>query len=187
MGVIGDYRRGRTLVFHATPNLEMVVARSRDIPRLLTEGVVDLAVMGRDAAIDSGVALWLSESLGFGGCRLMLALPVGTMWDPSRAWRIASRYPAVTANWAHEEGITVQVVGLAGSVEAAPRLGLADAVVDVVETGHTLRANGLEPVLTVLESSARLVTRPGESHRVDELLGRTEKWEGVVSRAAGQA
>ncbi len=190
MGVMGEYRRGRTLVFRPTDDLEVVVARSRDIPRLVEQGVVDAAIMGRDAALDSGVALWISDSLGFGACRLMLALPVGIRWDPTQAWRLASRYPAVTAHWAATQGVAVTVVGLAGSVEAAPRLGMADGIVDVVETGHTLRANGLEPVLTVLESSARLVTRPGEAHWMEVLLGGepvSDRAREAMPRAASEA
>jgi ATP phosphoribosyltransferase len=157
--------RGRALfcrLASTSPALEVAVVRSRDIPRLLTARVVDVGIVGRDVVAEAALPLWTTVGLGFGACRIVLAVPEGRSWDPSRPWRIATRYPRLTRGWMRRRGVEGQVVRLAGSVEVAPRIGLADAVVDVMETGATLAANGLVPVETILESWAVLVARPGE-------------------------
>jgi ATP phosphoribosyltransferase len=180
--------RGRALfcrLASSTPALEVAVVRGRDIPRLLTAGVVDVGIVGRDVVAEAALPLWTTADLGFGACRIVLALPEAVSWDLGRSWRIATRYPRLTRSWMRRRGILGQVVRLAGSVEVAPRLGLADAVVDVVETGATLLANGLRPVETVLESWAVLASRAGEMPGLwASRLGEAEGGEG---RALGPA
>lgn len=168
-GLCSGARRGRSLLWAPKPGLEVVVVRGRDIPQLLSRDAIDLAVLGRDLVEESEEDLSFGPGLGFGLCRLMLALPQGQAALDRRNWRIATRYPRITRAWAEQEGYQVDIVELAGSVEVAPRLGLADAVVDIVETGETLRANGLEPVTTVLESYAGLATKAGQRLWVERL------------------
>lgn len=141
-------------------DLTVVTMRGRDIPELLQQGAVETAIVGRDVLVESDRHLWSAGNLGFGQCRLVLALPVGRTWDSGRRWRVATRYPVVTRRWLADQAVEADVMVLGGAVEAAPWLGVADAIVDVVETGRTLRENGLWAAKTVLESYATLAARP---------------------------
>jgi ATP phosphoribosyltransferase len=158
--------------------MEVVRMRGRDIPAMMRRGAVDVAILGRDLVEELGAGLWRGESLGFGQCRLMLAVPDGVRWDPARRWRVATRYPSLSRRWFSGRGVAVDLVTLAGAVEAAPRLGVADAIIDVVETGATLSANGLQPVEVVLESHATLVARPDIRAQAVELLSGLSGKEG---------
>jgi ATP phosphoribosyltransferase len=112
--------------------------------------------------------------LGFGRCRVVVARPAGRAAAEDRAapMRVASKYVTLTAAHFQGRGLGVEVVRLAGSVEIAPGLGLADCIVDVVETGRTLAANGLEVTETVAESSARLIVNRASFHARSAELGR---------------
>ena len=163
-------RSGRGLIWSLRPALEVALVRGRDIPALLREGAVDLGIVGRDVALDSAEDLWLSEGLGFGLSRLVLAVPVARE-AAERPLRVATRYPEITRRWFAARGERVEIVPMAGSVEVAPALGLADAIVDVVETGATLRANGLRPQAVLLESAAVLAARSGDEARILGAIG----------------
>jgi ATP phosphoribosyltransferase len=168
-GLATPPRAARGLLWRVQPDLEVALVRGWDIPRLLATGAVHVGVVGRDVALESGQDLWLSRGLGFGQSRLVLAAPQGC--DPLRGTpRVATRYPAVSRSWFQARGLRAEIVPLAGSVEVAPALGLADAIVDVVETGATLQANGLVPLQVLLASSAVLATRAGESVLAQDLL-----------------
>jgi ATP phosphoribosyltransferase len=96
--------------------------------------------------------------LGFGKCRFALAVPAGTeFYGTYKTRRIASKYPAVTKAFFEKKGMDVEIIKIEGSVELAPLVGLADGIVDVVETGATLKANGLVPIEDVAQISARLI------------------------------
>ncbi len=169
-GVGTASRSGRGLIWTLRPAVEVALVRGRDIPGLLRQGAVDLGIVGRDVALDSGEDLWLSEGLGFGLSRLVLAVPTarGAAGVPLR---VATRYPELTRRWFAARGERVEIVPMAGSVEVAPALGLADAIVDVVETGATLRANGLRLQAVLLESAAVLAARPGDEAPVLAAIG----------------
>lgn len=133
-----------------------VLARGRDVPLYVRSGAAELGIVGRDILLEESDGLTEVLDLQFGRCRLVLAGPRDL--DLGRnGLRIASRYPLLTGRWLRRQRLAAQVVPLAGAVEGAVGAGLADAVVDVVETGATLRAHRLEILDTVAESSARLV------------------------------
>jgi ATP phosphoribosyltransferase len=167
--------------------LGVVMVRGRDIPNLLAQHVIDAAIVGRDVVEESGVPLWSGESLGFGTCRLMLAVPQGAEAGQGRLRRIATRYPRITRRWLSLRRMEAEVLTLAGAVEAAPWLGLADAIVDVVETGATLQANGLTPVETVLPCYAVLVTLSGREKIAQTLLGDLPEERREHDRVVGEA
>ncbi|EQD31484.1 ATP phosphoribosyltransferase catalytic subunit [mine drainage metagenome] len=186
-GLVSGARIGRSLFWTAHGSYDVAIVRGRDIPQLLREGAVDVAIVGRDVVEEEeGQGLWLGENLGFGRCRLMLAAAEG--FDPFgvERLRIATRYPGLTRRWAAAHGRRVDLVSLGGSVEVAPALGLADAVVDIVETGATLRANGLVPFDVLLESYAAFATRAGEERLGVEIYAMPAQGEGMV-RAASDA
>jgi ATP phosphoribosyltransferase len=150
--------------------VDLLLVRDDDIPGLLAEGACDFGVVGRnvleEAALAGPGAAGLPRRaareyrpLGFGGCRLMLAVPQTWTWTgPAQlaGLRIASSHPRLLGRWLEAQRLEARVVTLSGSVEIAPRLGQADAVCDLVSSGATLAANGLKPVELVFESEAVL-------------------------------
>jgi ATP phosphoribosyltransferase len=148
--------------------VDLLLVRDDDIPGLIDSGLCDLGIVGRNVMVEQGsdrlqagqscnVREW--RALGFGGCRLALAVPQEWDWQgPAQlqGLRIATSYPALTRAWLQEQGVAADVVVLSGSVEIAPRLGQADVVCDLVSSGATLSANQLKPVCDLLQSEAVL-------------------------------
>lgn len=165
-----SWRESRDKLFCYGESLpvDLLLVRDDDIPGLIADGVCDLGVVGRNeldeqagarARMGLAPAYRALRGLGFGQCRLMLAVPEEWEWTgPSQlqGLRIATSYPAILAGWLERQGIDAQVVELSGSVEIAPRLGTADLVCDLVSSGGTLAANHLKPVENLLDSEAVL-------------------------------
>ena len=150
---------GRRLI-HSVPNypLDAVLAKAPDVITYVEHGVCDLGIVGKDTILEKGGAFYEVLDLGFGKCRFALAVKEGAdFYGTYKTRRIASKYPEVTRSFFERKGMDVDIIKIEGSVELAPILNLADAIVDIVETGATLRANGLIPVETVAEVSARLI------------------------------
>jgi ATP phosphoribosyltransferase len=156
---------GRRLVVE-TEGLRFLLVKDLDVPTYVEYGVADCGVAGRDVLLETGADVLEPLDLGFGRCRVVVASPRQRPFAPDRSatTRVASKYARIAAAHFLERGLGVEVVRLAGSVEIAPGLGLAECVVDVVETGRTLAENGLEEVETVAESSARLVVNRASFH-----------------------
>jgi ATP phosphoribosyltransferase len=177
---MGDSRR---LVVPAR-NFRFLFVKDADVPTYVEYGVADCGVAGRDVLLESGSDVLEPVDLGFGRCRLVVAAPSGSGFAPDRVSgvRVATKYPRVTASHFLGRGLAVEVVKLAGSVEIAPGLGLADCIVDVVETGRTLLENGLEVIETVAESSARLIVNRASFHaRRDEVQLLIRTLQGVAA------
>lgn len=145
-------------------DLELLFVRTEDIPELVRDGVADLGITGVDLLSEFDGDLETLVELGYGRCRLVAAVPngsgAGALEDLS-GLRVATAHPRTTARFLAGRGIAAEVVALRGSVEVAPKIGVADAIVDLVSTGSTLRVNGLRAVGTILESQAVLVGGPG--------------------------
>jgi len=160
--------RDRLFCYGESLPVDLLLVRDDDIPGLIAEGVCDLGIVGRNVLAEqagqrAGNAAtekyreW--RALGFGACRLDIAVPDGWAWDGPeqlQGKRIATSYPALLGEWLRGQDIVADVVSLSGSVEIAPRLGQADAICDLVSSGATLVANQLKPVLTLLQSEAVL-------------------------------
>lgn len=150
---------GRRLI-HELPNfpLDAVLAKAPDVVTYVEHGVCDMGIVGKDTILEKGGAFYEVLDLGFGRCRFALAVREGTdFYGTYRTRRVASKYPHVTEAFFARKGMDVDVIRIEGSVELAPILGLADGIVDIVETGITLRENGLVPIETVADVSARLI------------------------------
>lgn len=151
---------GRRLV-HPLPDypLDAVLAKAPDVITYVEHGVCDLGVVGKDTILEqSGSPFYEVLDLGFGKCRFALAVKEGTdFYGTYRTRRVATKYPNVAKRFFAEKGMDVEIIKIEGSVELAPILGLADAIVDIVETGATLRENGLVPIEDVADVSARLI------------------------------
>ena len=150
---------GRRLI-HTIPNypLDGVLAKAPDVITYVEHGVCDLGIAGKDTILEQGGAFYEVLDLGFGKCRFALAVKEGSdFYGTYKTRRIASKYPNVARAFFAKKGMDVDIIKIEGSVELAPILGLADALVDIVETGATLKENGLVPIETVAPVSARLI------------------------------
>jgi len=150
----------------STSELRFLFVKDVDVPTYVEYGVADCGVAGRDVLLETGADVFEPLDLAFGRCRLVVAQPSGApaVLDGTSTVRVATKYARVTSDHFLGRGVSVEVVKLAGSVEIAPGLGLADCILDVVETGRTLAENGLVAVETVAESSARLVVNRASYH-----------------------
>jgi ATP phosphoribosyltransferase len=146
--------------------VEFFYLRPRDIALYVGEGTLDLGITGRDLLLDSAASADEMLGLGFGGSRFRFAAPTGTVGSTAdlAGLRIATSYPGVVRRHLEEQGLEATVIRLDGAVESAVRLGVADVIADVVDTGSTLRQAGLEIIGDViLESEAVLVRRAGKA------------------------
>ncbi len=161
--------------------VEFYYLRPRDIAVYVGEGTLDVGVTGRDLLLDSGAKAEEVLSLGFGRSRFLFAGPVGEYTELGQlaGKRIATSYVGVVRTFLEDRGIDATVVRLDGAVESSVRLGVADAIADVVETGSTLQRAGLEVFgETILDSEAVLITRGGETPAGLEVFKR--RLEGVL-------
>jgi ATP phosphoribosyltransferase len=160
-------RSERALTAALGDAFEAIFVRARDIPELVADGAAAAGITGWDLVRESGRPLTSLLDLEFGRCLLVVAArqdggPSSIEGVGSRT-RVATCFPRIARSYFAERRVDVQLVEVSGAVEAAPHLGIADAILDLMSTGSTLRVNGLSPIATVLESSARLVTRAGET------------------------
>jgi len=156
-------------------DVEVLFTRAEDMPAWAVDGAVEAAVAGRDQVLEGGAGLDELLPLGFGRCSLQVAVPAKgvTTVEELDGGRVATSHPRITAGYFAGRGMHVETVAVRGSVELAPRLEAAEAVCDLVQSGETLRQNGLRPIATVLESEAVLVARPdldADQRRVAEEL-----------------
>ena len=154
--------KGRKLILPiGDGSLEAVLAKAPDVVTYVEHGVCDLGVVGKDVLMERGGRFFEILDLGFGRCSFALAAPRGTdFFVGTRSLTVASKYPNVSRRYFESKDMDVGVIKIEGSVELAPLLGLADGIVDIVETGATLKENGLEIVERVASISARLIVNP---------------------------
>ena len=159
--------------------LELLYLRDDDIPGVVSDGAADLGIVGFNEIAESGADVVVVRKLGFGRCRLSLAVPKevdypGLSWFQGRS--IATSYPSILKRYLSGQGITAKIREIKGSVEIAPAAGIADAIFDIVSSGGTLVSNGLKEVEVVLESEAVLVGRKdvesGKQKLIDSILFR---------------
>ena len=139
-------------------NIEIVLAKAADVITYVEHGVCDMGVVGKDTIMEKGGSFYEMVDLGFGKCRFALATKKGKdVYGGYKTPVIATKYPNVTKAFFHKKNMDVETIKIEGSVELAPLLELADAIVDIVETGSTLRENGLEVIEDVAPISARVI------------------------------
>ena len=186
-------RGDRALTASLGGEFEAIFVRAQDIPEFVADGAADAGITGWDLVCESERDLDVRLDLGFGACRLVVAAREESgiqHLDQIVAERVATVFPRVTRSFFERRSCRVEVVPVSGAAEIAPHLGIADIVVDLTSTGSTLKVNGLREVATVLESTARLVTRvansdsldPGKRRALDDLADALAS----VLRARGQ-
>ena len=170
-------------------DLDILFVRTNDVIEFVGDGVADLGVTGIDLLSETGAELPRVRELGYGRCRLAAAAPtdsaIRTVEDLD-GLRVATAHPNTTRRWFAERRIDVDVIPISGAVEVAPRLGLAEAIVDLVSTGSTLVMNGLRPIGDVLASEAVLVANPTSHQQREGELGAIDTMLSAVIAARGR-
>ncbi len=171
----------RRLIFeNPEENLRFMIIRSQDVPTYIEHGAADMGVAGKDVLSEEDKDLYEPLDLKIGSCRMIVAEPVAkaTRDNPAH-WthiRVATKYPRITLKHFAGKGIQVDLIKLYGSIELAPILGLSERIVDLVETGATLKENGLVEVETIMEVTSRLVVNRAslktKPRRVREIVER---------------
>ncbi len=175
-GIVIDPAPGRRLLIPSSdPTVEFLIVKPADVAVYVESGAADLGVTGTDVLRESDADVLEPLELGFGACRLVVANRASDPWPElpgGQTPRVASKYPRLA--WKHfaEQGRPVEIIQVHGSVEVAPLLGLAHWIVDLVDTGNTLRANGLIERVTILDVSAVLVAnRASQKLKLEQHLG----------------
>ncbi|HZS43570.1 MAG TPA: ATP phosphoribosyltransferase [Blastocatellia bacterium] len=157
----------RLLISDETGTIDFILVKPVDVPTYVEYGIADVGICGRDVLLESQPDVHQPINLKIGACRIVVAGPVaarGKQYNKLSTLRVATKYPRITAQYFQERGVPIELIYLSGSVEIAPVLGLSDRIVDLVETGRTLRENGLEVFEVVAESTARLIVNRASYH-----------------------
>ena len=163
-------RGDRALTASLGGEFEAIFVRAQDIPEFVADGAADAGITGWDLVCESERDLEVRLDLKFGRCRLVVAARDESgieRIDEIVAERVATVFPRITRRFFDGLGCRVEIVPVSGAAEIAPHLGIADIVVDLTSTGSTLKVNGLREIATVLESTARLITRVVDAEHVD--------------------
>ena len=180
-----DPKSSRKLIFESvTGNHKIIVARSADVPTYVENGVADVGITGKDTILEYGADMTFYERLDLkiGACRMMTAGPVGVP-EPAQGARVASKFVNIARQYYQERSKQASLIKLSGALEIAPLLGLADCIVDIVDTGNTLKANGLEARETICEISTRLiVNRASMKTKFDLVQDLIEQLENAVAQ-----
>lgn len=173
-------RESRKLVL-TSHGARFILAKPMDVPLYVEYGAADVGIVGQDALRESGANVYEPLVLGYGKCRLVVAGKPelqNAEWKMLAGLRVATKYPRVTKQYFAARGLSVEVLQVFGSVELAPMVGLADLIVDVVDTGRTLRENGLVELDTILQSQAALiVNRAAHTLRAEAIRRLIERLE----------
>ena len=175
---LDDPRKSRKLIFDTNqPNIKLVIIRAADVPTFVEFGAADLGVAGKDVLMEHNGELFELLDLGIARCRLMVAEPadMAANDDPAQ-WsrlRIATKYVRTARRFFAAKGIQTEIIKLYGSMELAPLVGLADRIVDLVDTGNTLRANNLVEVEHIADISSWLVGNTASMKLKHELMQTT--------------
>ncbi len=173
--------KGRRLILSIPgEDIEVVLAKAADVITYVEHGVCDLGVVGKDTIMEHGGKFFEIMDLGFGKCKFALAVKKGCDFYKGYGVKtVATKYPEVTRKFFEAKGIDVDIVKIEGSVELAPLVGLSDGIVDIVETGTTLKENGLEVFDDVAPISARLIVNTVsmklKQERISEIVKHIEE------------
>jgi ATP phosphoribosyltransferase len=185
----GDAVDPRSLILDTTRrDLRLILVRAADVPTYVQYGAADLGIAGRDLLAEhGGQGLYQPLDLGIARCRMMVAVPAafdyGAAVKQGARLRVATKYIRTAREHFAAKGMHVDLIRLYGSMELAPLVGLADAIVDLVDTGETLRANGLRAVEEIMPVSSRLIVNPASLKLKREAIAPLIEAFGKVARA----
>jgi ATP phosphoribosyltransferase len=182
-----DLGSSRKLVFDTTcDHVRLVIIRGSDVPTYVRHGAADMGVVGKDILLEHGAqGLYEPLDLGIARCRLMTAGPIGWQSTGARI-RVATKFVNITRRYFARQGVHADLIKLYGAMELAPIMDLADLIVDIVDTGNTLRANGMEPLDEIAAISSRLVVNKAAMRSRHRAIQRVVDDLAAVVRGQGQ-
>ena len=140
--------------------IRFIITKTVDLPTYVEYGAADIGIIGKDILAEEHKDVYELLDLGFGRCRLMMAVPEALQREKLSDYahlRVATKFPHLAEQFFHRQGIQVEIIKLNGSIELAPMVGLSDLIVDLVETGRTLKENKLVEIVTIQQSTARFI------------------------------
>ena len=150
--------QNRKLIFENTENrVRYFWVKPSDVAVYVERGAADVGIVGKDILLEQNAEVYELLDLGIGVCRMAVAGFRGTRISTDRTLRVATKYPNIAREYFRSQSIEIEIIQLHGSIEIAPILHMSDVIVDIVETGTTLRENNLEPLETIVPISARLI------------------------------
>ncbi|MDD6134495.1 MAG: ATP phosphoribosyltransferase [Selenomonadaceae bacterium] len=153
-------RSRKLIITNEEKKIKFIVSKTADVPTYVEYGAADLGVIGKDVLLESGKDVYELLDLGFGRCHLMMAVPKeekrAKLLDYNHT-RVATKFPHIAEQFFNRHGMQMEYIKLNGSIELGPIVGLSESIVDIVETGTTLRENGLEEIVSIQDATARLI------------------------------
>jgi len=185
IGIEFDNYKRNLMVKTRNFDVELLLLRDDDIPEYVQDGICDLGFVGANERAEKNADVTVLRGLNYGRCRLSVAVPKDSNLETAQDFEgktIATSYPFITGKYFEEKGVNVKMVEISGAVEITPQLGVADAISDLVSTGGTLRANGLEEMITIMESETELVQTnqelsPGKKELIEKFLVRIDGFQ----------
>ena len=157
----GLHEKSRKLVItNEEARLKFIITKTADVPTYVEYGAADIGIIGKDVILESGKDVYELLDLGFGKCRLMMAVPKDKRRPRLEDYahtRVATKFPRIAEKFFAAQGMQMEYIKLNGSIELAPIIGMSESIVDIVETGTTLRENNLEEIVTIMDATARLI------------------------------
>ncbi|MBQ9624840.1 MAG: ATP phosphoribosyltransferase [Clostridia bacterium] len=169
----------RKLIF-SDGDVEIVLVKAGDVPTYVERGAVDIGVVGKDTLLQEEADIYEIMDLGFGRCKMAVAALKGYERHRDKKLRVASKYPKIARDYYLSKNEQVDIIYLSGSVELAPIVGLSDVIVDIVQTGATLKENGLEVIEDICDISARFVANKvsfkTKSVKIKEIIAKLQDY-----------
>lgn len=161
----GISKDSRNMVFNyeGDPAIKYIMCRPTDVPAYVENGAADLGIVGKDVIVEQGKDVFEMVDLGFGYCRFVVAVPAelkNISLKDLNYRRAATKFPVVAERFFREHGLQVEIIKLHGNIELAPLMGLSDMIVDIVSSGRTLRENNLVELISIMDSTSRLICNP---------------------------
>ncbi|GEN84080.1 ATP phosphoribosyltransferase [Sporosarcina luteola] len=178
--------KGRKLIFvDDERQVNLIFVKAVDVPTYVENGAADIGVVGKDVMLESPKDVYELVDLGIGKCKMSVAGFSGTEISRLPQLTVASKYPNVTQSFFDEKGIRTKIIKLNGSIELAPLIGMADVIVDIVETGTTLKENGLVILEDITDISARLIVNKAsyaiKTERIQQFVENVKRGLGVCT------
>lgn len=157
----GLHEKSRKLIItNEAARLKFIITKTADVPTYVEYGAADIGIIGKDVILESGKDVYELLDLGFGKCHLMMAVPKDKKrprLEDYNFTRVATKFPRIAEKFFTSRGMQMEYIKLNGSIELGPLIGLSESIVDIVETGTTLRENNLEEIVTIMDATARLI------------------------------
>ncbi len=157
----GLHEKSRKLIIaNEEARLKFIITKTADVPTYVEYGAADIGIIGKDVILESGKDVYELLDLGFGKCHLMMAVPKDKKrprLEDYNFTRVATKFPRIAESFFSSRGMQMEYIKLNGSIELGPLIGLSESIVDIVETGTTLRENNLEEIVTIMDATARLI------------------------------